>query len=451
MQRALRNSENGSAQADLATLGRDNDLPTFVVAVQRDGHWYVSAAYTALEYIRVANDLPAADFGSGRRVAATLGADTPDAAVSDAVHALADGDWQKLIALAPPDEIPVYDYRAALTQLAADTNTDPNFTIDKLETTSTVNGDTAKVLLKASGTVPPSEGDLDTGKWSVDGSCFAYPLDTSLGVSEGSAAILESATPSTCGLRVLSIVPYVNDSEGNGTSTPITVVRENGRWFVSPVGTVLDLVDNAIKNLTRRTLYTMLNIPDQLPPDGTLTLGQPVKLTSTAADLGTFVYSFSGHAGERLLGLATTKAVPDNYGFSIGVRIFAPDGTELDDAFGMLDGQSVTLPANGTYKFVVQAYTSKETTFTIFDEAQAPEAAKHPQYPDVARGPARRDRSVPRARSRARRPRCRYRHRLHRRRRRFRVAERSRHAAPIGSIGMSATSPVARRCSRRRS
>ena len=87
MQRALRNSKNSSAQADLATLGRDEGLPTFVMTVQRDGHWYVSAAYTALEYIRVANHLPAADFGSGLRAAATLGADTPELAVSDGLRA----------------------------------------------------------------------------------------------------------------------------------------------------------------------------------------------------------------------------------------------------------------------------------------------------------------------------------------------------------------------------
>ena len=73
----------------------------------------MSAAYTTLEYIREANHLPAADFGSGVRDAATLGADSPDAAVTEAMHAFADRDWQKLIELAPPSEIPAYDYRAA--------------------------------------------------------------------------------------------------------------------------------------------------------------------------------------------------------------------------------------------------------------------------------------------------------------------------------------------------
>ena len=34
------------------------------------------------------------------------------------------------MALAPPDELPVYDYRAWIDQAAADTH--PDFTIDKL-------------------------------------------------------------------------------------------------------------------------------------------------------------------------------------------------------------------------------------------------------------------------------------------------------------------------------
>ena len=52
MQKVLRESDDNSAQSDLAKLAEDDDLPTFVVAVRRDGRWYVSAAYTVLEYVR---------------------------------------------------------------------------------------------------------------------------------------------------------------------------------------------------------------------------------------------------------------------------------------------------------------------------------------------------------------------------------------------------------------
>ena len=121
-------------------------IPTFVVVVRQDGGWYVSPAYTALEYIREVNQYPAADFGSGK--AAELGAATPEGAVNDALHAWQSANWDRLIALAPPDELPLYDYRAMID--AASTDAEVNFTIDHLSTTATESGDTAIVKLDAS-------------------------------------------------------------------------------------------------------------------------------------------------------------------------------------------------------------------------------------------------------------------------------------------------------------
>ena len=71
---------------DLNSLASESDLPTFVMTVRHDGRWYVSPAYTVLEYIRVANHLPAPDLGSGR--AATLGADSPEQAVRAGLDAV---------------------------------------------------------------------------------------------------------------------------------------------------------------------------------------------------------------------------------------------------------------------------------------------------------------------------------------------------------------------------
>ena len=71
------------------------------------------------------------------------------------------------MALAPPDELPVYDYRQWLDQIAAKAS-QPDFTIDQLSTTSTATGDTAIVKLDASGTM--GSGD-EAGKWQVGGTC----------------------------------------------------------------------------------------------------------------------------------------------------------------------------------------------------------------------------------------------------------------------------------------
>jgi hypothetical protein len=374
MQKVLRASHDNSTSANLDKLASGLELPTFVVAVRTDGKWYVSAAYTLLEYIREYNQLPAADFGSGSRAAATLGAVTPDAAVQDSMRALQQGDWIKLITMAPPDELPVYDYRAALTALgdksSANGTAKPKFTIDSMTTKSEVDGDTAKVTLDASGTT-------DSGKWSIKGGCFAPPAGDSA-TTVGDLCI---------GADGYLLRPFALLYGGFGTTTQISVVQHDGRWFVSPVGTVLDSLDRDIATLDQRTLYTMLNIPDQLPADGSLTLGTTVTLP--AADHGPRVLSFAGKQGEQLLGLSTPSQ--DSYDSTpLYVRVFGPDGAALYQADGMFDGQAFTLPADGTYKFVVvRQYLSagKVVTVTVWDAADAPAAAKDNHGQQCTYGP----------------------------------------------------------------
>ncbi len=169
---------------------------------------------------------------------------------------------------------------------------------------------------------------------------------------------------------------------GVDKGSEVTVAEENGRWFVSPVGTVLDVVDALIAQLDKRSLYITLNIPNEIPPDGALTLGQPIVLhAGTRQSLQ--VLTFAGHKGENLLGLATsseksTAGTPYSGADSANVRVFAPDGSELDEAAGMLNGSSLTLPADGNYTFVIDAFavTGVDVTVTIWDAAHAPAAAK---------------------------------------------------------------------------
>jgi len=377
MQKALHGSKDNTARSDLATLAATHRLPTFVVVVRRGGHWYVSASYTVLEYVREWNELPEADFGSGERTVSTLGADSPDAAVQESMHALQREDWAKLMSMVRPDEIPFYDYRAALTQLirrsrAGDGSTS-NFTIDKMTTTASTEGDTAKVSLHAS-------GRTDSGRWWIDGGCFrpigdATSFSTS-GASGDSSSTVD--TRSTCDMSdpyyfsVLAL-PF----GGLDANSQITVVKQDGRWFVSPVGTVLDLLDRAVAKLDRRSVYLTLGIAEQLPADGTLTLGQPVVLTPT--NRGPRVLTFEGRQGESLLGLATAKPASPEYGTSALVRMFAPDGSELDGGGGVLFGEPLTLPADGTYKVVVlEEYyaVGADVRVTFWDAADAPPAAR---------------------------------------------------------------------------
>jgi hypothetical protein len=360
MQKALRNTDDNTAESNLAQLVGSHRLPTFVVVVRRGGNWYLSAAYTALEYVREWNELPAADFGSGVHDVATLGADSPDAAVQDSMRALQANDWTKLMSMVSPTEIPVYDYRAALAELIrknkAETGTpSTNFTIDAMTTKSDVNGDTAKVALSAS-------GKSDSGKWSVVGGCFTPP---------------EQTVAITCGGDGAFIGVIPTAFTGVSQTSQITVVKQDGRWFVSPVGTVLDELDHFLASIDPRALFTLIGIPNQLPPDGALTLGKPFELNATNKYLQ--ILSFDGHKGQTLLGFAKStspSATPDQFSFGATVRLYAPDGSELFDADGLLYGQSVDLPADGKYTFAVQAFGRDDVRVTIWNAADAPPEAK---------------------------------------------------------------------------
>jgi len=367
MQKALRNADDNSAQSDLATLFADHHVPTFLVVVRQGGNWYVSAAYTVLEYEREIGRLPAADFGSGQRNIATLGADSPDAAVQDAMRALQRNDWSKLMGMVSPTEIPFYDYRDAMNALIHKTDGGPstNFTIDAMTTNAQVDGDTAKVALTVSGTT-------DSGKWSLRGGCFTPP-------GEQSGIYPCGGAPVFFGLLGLP-------ATGPDAGSQFDVVKQDGRWFVSPVGTVLDVVDHLITQLDQRSLFTFLGIPNQLPPDGPLVLGQPVVLTKTDTMK---VLTLTGHKGESIVGGATPKAKSSSASFTDSmppafVQVFAPDGSLVGSDCCLLDGQPLILPADGTYVVVMQGINlvAHDATVTIWDTTSAP-AGTVTELPDT--------------------------------------------------------------------
>jgi hypothetical protein len=357
MQKVLRDYTDNSTQVDLASLTQSlNNLPTFVMTVKEGDSWYVSAAYTIFEYVREYNNITtAADFGSGVHNESTLGADTPDDAVQEALRALQANDFTKLFSLAPPNEIPVYDYRDVLNQLIDKNGSKTDFTIDSLSTTSQVNGDTAEVTLTGSG--KNANGD----SWSWRDGCFTE-------TDQGTRNVMNTDCVSGGGDNGL-FFPGGVTTNANPPST-IQAVRIDGRWFVSASGTVLDVVDSIVRHVDRPSLYTALHVAQELPPTGTLTLGQPQHFA--ANDYSIRVLSFDGHAGEKLLGQSTSTQSDSPSG---AVGIYAPDGSAVSSD-GILSGQAATLPADGTYKILERSLDSNAVDITMWDEANAPASAK---------------------------------------------------------------------------
>jgi hypothetical protein len=368
MQKVLQGPSDNSAQSDLAALARKRNLPTFVVTVRRNGNWYVSAAYTVLEYLREANNLPGADFGSGERALASLGADSPDAAVQDAMRALQQRDWSKLMTLVAPDEIPVYDYRAALVALAQRSDSGDSsggwFTLDSMTTSSEVDGDQAKVTLRAA-------GQSESSTWSIDGGCFTQKAKPgSDNYADPFPYCDEMPDRYAPGVFPIGLFPFLTLKR----DSQISLVREDGRWFVSPVGTALDVVNGWIDRLDKTMLDELLGLPPTGPIDGNLVLGRPVSF-ETGGGKPRFL-SFDGHRGETLIGRDSSSDVPStmNPAMLSGVllRVVGPDGNEQYAAGGLLQGNAFVLPADGRYTFIFQPLGQAKSWATIWDYANAP-------------------------------------------------------------------------------
>jgi hypothetical protein len=381
---AAHDAKDTQGKADLARLGADSDLPTFVMTVRHDGRCYVSPAYTALEYARLADKGPAADFGSAD--ASKLGADTPQHAVEDALHAWQQSDWNRLIALAPPDELPVYDYRAWIGRNAADMHSE--FTIDELTTSADVSGDRGVVRLEASGTMG-SPGDR--GRWQVGGTCQSLGADANVWRNSyddqpsGLSLCLAGSSGATIPFGLFQVDPA---PEGSATGpVSIRVVREDGRWFVSPVGTVLGIVDDFVQHVDERTLYPLMNLGYLLPPDGSLTLNEPLRITEKT-HFGE-VISFDGKAGQKIVG--QTEGAKSQY-FYLSAQVFTADGRDV----GYVDfqpkgpdqccGYTQTLPTTGSYRLVIMEPLPAGLTLTLFDADHAPKKLLDNGFPGEGDG-----------------------------------------------------------------
>jgi hypothetical protein len=165
-------------------------------------------------------------------------------------------------------------------------------------------------------------------------------------------------------------------SEASSGPVSIELVREDGRWFVSPVTTALDVLNSAIDHVDERTVYSILNIAWDLPPDGTITLGQPFEVSRPTSYLAPRVYAFDGQAGQELVGSDSTSS--SESGYTSSGQIYTADGDDVGYVdFGSYPS-TVTLPQAGSYRLVLDGFgvPPAGTTLTLWDLATAPKSLR---------------------------------------------------------------------------
>ena len=178
-----------------------------------------------------------------------VGSDSPEAAVRALADATASYDWEKLMALTPPQEMrALHDYaplflpaaRDATAQVKNDTGL--VITVTRLDLDPSGTGDRRSVAV--TGFAAHVQTNDGSGDVDFDGKCFTITGDLAKDLPNGSQKSCSGdITPAVQDLGLGDLVGRV------GQPLTITVVKEDGKWYVSPIGTVGESFLSALRVL----------------------------------------------------------------------------------------------------------------------------------------------------------------------------------------------------------
>ncbi len=321
----------------------DQAPPVFVIAIEDNGGWYLSPAYTAFEYAREAyegdgNDAVNVELGSA--VASQLGATDPETAVRDAFAAIEASDWERLTELAPPSELPVWEYRELLLA-ASGGDAQSDLTVDSLDVRVEVDGDRATAFIEA-------KLQSDGNSWQLGGECAGAGF---VSFSDGEEPA-EYCISGRAGGAVPALLLLGGDTTDAGP-LEVQLVREGGQWFVSPVGTVVDFIDGFIDAFDAEMLAMFTGDYTDVESQGTLEYGVAVELANGEP----VVYDVAVAAGDQLVA---------QYEGSVSITLIDPEGMRMDDSYELSYGSGLLVDEAGTYRVALVAYDGG--TFTLYGD-----------------------------------------------------------------------------------
>ena len=243
---------------------------TPIVAVERDGRWYLSLWYTAAENARIESGLPLPD--AADRLA-EIGADTPERAVEDFVAALEELDLATMIGMLDPLEAAaLYDYgslfvadgqRAADEFLAEVRGEGWSWDVTELDLRAETDGNQATVFVQrlamaAEGddaafdaTFTPDRAEVGIEspevqmEMLVEGDCITMTFDEGDGPETERTCtddLLDDAGLGSLGTGAFGGITTIDDLG--------IVTREvGGRWYISPIRTGSEMVLASLRAL----------------------------------------------------------------------------------------------------------------------------------------------------------------------------------------------------------
>jgi len=260
----------GGDRPALGSEPQDSEIDWKLATVKHDGRWYLSAFYSIAENARHAGD----DIPESPLVA--QGADTPEGAVQAIFDAVDDLDIKALIAALNPNEAEALQRYAPMfiddTQSALD---DFDLKIAFSDTKFSVTGDGDRRTVSVDG-FKMKEGIAGT-EVTVEskGGCVVITSDgTTTDTCKGGNSIDSAVT--ALGLDdnddVKSLIKTVQDAFADLKPQGITVQQVGGKWFVSPVGTVADVLLAVMSALDKNELTDIIDgvkkVSQSLSTDG---------------------------------------------------------------------------------------------------------------------------------------------------------------------------------------
>ncbi|MFC7616104.1 flagellar basal body protein FliL [Actinokineospora soli] len=222
--------------------------PIRIATVNVDGEWYPSLFYSLADYA-----LLEADLEWPKRSIPANGAATPGDAVRQFADAGLAADLERVIELLPPDEMGVlHDVGPVIIEQAGKLDAAPARILELETETTDVEGGT-KVLLKK--LVVEAEGK--TATVTKDGECYSAEFD---GESQRMCAddltkqFLGSGMPPEVEKALTGLV------KGMIENTGVVTVEVDGKWYVSPIRSMTDLMVTALKSLEAEDVRALLEL-----------------------------------------------------------------------------------------------------------------------------------------------------------------------------------------------
>lgn len=242
--------EDLSSDTETDTSDLAEDEPFDLVTVKEDGAWYVSFAYTAAEAMRKDAGKPAPKFGQS--TITPKGADSPEKAVEAMLRSGADLDVEAVLALLPPGEGKVLrDYSqlflADVKDQAAAMADEVKVEISTLELSADTEGRASVVSIKK--LVADATMSGESTHVELDGDCFTI-------VAGGDEPNKQCASEQQKKMGLPNIPGLMGPGMG---TTRLTAVEEGGKWYVSPIRSLLHPLRLALKQVDKGDVQDLID------------------------------------------------------------------------------------------------------------------------------------------------------------------------------------------------